>query len=208
MKIYPYSKIPKGTKYLWYLLRAALLTWGIVMLCLGYPVQFAQALGAIGFTHLWGFFQIFGAKGFLSRMPYSLQSKFNIFIALGCVVGTSINIFTSFVDIDIPEHIFAGYLGVCFGWELACLMQEKYGKISPALNAICSISIALAILTVWEIYEFGLDRVFGLRLQQSTPDSDSGLLDTMWDLINGTCGALVGMFSMLWAKKRRHHTDA
>jgi hypothetical protein len=170
---------------------------------MGHPVQFAQALGAIGFTHLWDFFQLFGAKGFLARFPYALQSRFNVFIMLGCVVGTSINIFTPFTHIDIPEHIYAGYLGACFGWELAHLMQAKYGKLAPALNALCAVSIALAILTVWEIYEFSVDRIFGLTLQNSAPNSESGLLDTMWDLINGTGGALVGMCQMLFLRKKK-----
>lgn len=203
MRIYPYPKIPKKIKLLWYSLRGTLLAWGIVMLCLGHPVQFAQALGAIGFTHLWDLFQLFGGGGFIARFPYSLQTNFNIFITLGCVVGTSLNLFTAFEHIDIPEHIYAGFIGACFGWELAYLLQEKYGKLSPALNAVCALAIALAILTLWEIYEFGADRIFGLNLQRSAPDSDSGLLDTMWDLINGTGGAIAGMLRMLGRRKKK-----
>jgi hypothetical protein len=172
------------------------------MLCMGYPVQFAQALGAIGFTFLWDIFQLFGAGGFLSRFPYSLQSKFNVFIALGCVAGTSINIFTSFRHIDIPEHICAGYLGAALGWELAPLLQAKYGKLSPALRTMFAFGLALAILTLWEIYEFSVDRLFGLELQQSAPDSEAGLLDTMWDLIFGTSGALAGLAISLIARRR------
>jgi hypothetical protein len=182
----------------------ALLSWGIAMLCLGYPVQFAQSLGAIGFTHLWDFFQLFGSKGFLARLPYSLQSKFNIFISLGCIVGTSLNIFTSFTHIDIPEHIFAGYLGACFGWELAELLQKKYGAISPALRVVSAIGVAFGIITLWEIYEFSADRIFGLNLQRSSPDSDIGLTDTMWDLINGTLGALAGTLRMALSQRRKN----
>ncbi|MDR0884403.1 MAG: hypothetical protein LBN05_07355 [Oscillospiraceae bacterium] len=198
--------LPLKTKILWYSLRAALLAWGIVMLCLGHGVQFAQALGAIGFTHLWDFFQIFGAKGFISRFSYTLQSRFNVFIALSCVIGTSLNVFTSFVHIDIPEHFYAGFLAACFGWELAHLMQAKYGTLSPALGALCALSISLAVLTVWEIYEFSVDRLFGLTLQNSLPTSDVGLLDTMWDLIVGTGGALLGMGRMLHLRKKAGRT--
>ena len=38
---------------------------------------------------------------------------------------------------------------------------------------------------IWEIFEFGMDSFFGLNMQKS------GLVDTMWDLVVDTIGALV-----------------
>jgi hypothetical protein len=39
-----------------------------------------------------------------------------------------------------------------------------------------------------------MDRLYGLHLQRSLPTSDSGLVDTMVDLILGVAGALIAMF--------------
>ena len=57
-------------------------------------------------------------------------------------------------------------------------------KAEPFTIAIFSFSFALAIGTIWEIFEFGIDNFFGLNMQKS------GLVDTMWDLIVNSFGAL------------------
>ena len=44
---------------------------------------------------------------------------------------------------------------------------------------------ALGLGALWEICEFAMDSIFGLNMQKS------GLVDTMWDLIVDTVGALV-----------------
>ena len=48
---------------------------------------------------------------------------------------------------------------------------------------------------MWEIFEFGMDSLFGLNMQKS------GMIDTMTDLIVDAVGAFVGAFSgFLWLK--------
>ena len=44
------------------------------------------------------------------------------------------------------------------------------------------------------MYEFTMDRVYGLQLQNSMPMSDYGLTDTMIDIIMSSVGAVAGMF--------------
>jgi hypothetical protein len=43
----------------------------------------------------------------------------------------------------------------------------------------------MALGAVWEIFEYGMDQIFGLNMQKS------GLQDTMWDLIVDALGALL-----------------
>lgn len=45
---------------------------------------------------------------------------------------------------------------------------------------------AITIGTLWEVFEFGMDELFGLNMQKS------GLADTMYDLMVNGIGALVG----------------
>ena len=49
--------------------------------------------------------------------------------------------------------------------------------------ALFSFCFAITMGTIWEIYEFGLDQVFGLYMQRS------GIVDTMTDLMVDTVGA-------------------
>lgn len=57
--------------------------------------------------------------------------------------------------------------------------------LKPGFIALFSFAFAMAVGSVWEIVEFGMDSVFGLNMQKS------GLQDTMWDLIVDAIGALV-----------------
>jgi hypothetical protein len=51
--------------------------------------------------------------------------------------------------------------------------------------ALFAFMFALGLGALWEIFEFAMDSIFGLNMQKS------GLVDTMWDLIVDTVGALI-----------------
>lgn len=197
--------LPKSVTVLWIVLRAGLLAWGIFNMFMGHTTQFLQSVFAIAFTHLWDFFQLFGGRSFITRVPYSIQTYLNIFIFAGCVVGTTVNLYTSFEHIDIILHFFAGVLGAAFGYDLAVIIQTaKRGELSPALAAMFALFISISISVGWEFYEFSMDRIYGMDLQRSIPTSDIGLVDTMVDLILGTAGALTGMFVTAFRRNRKH----
>lgn len=193
-KLNPIKPIPKAEMVLWWICRAGLLAWGIVHLFLGYTTQFLQAVFAVIFTHMWDMWQLFGGRSFIIKVPHTFQTQLNVFIFLGCVVGSSLNLHTDFTYTDILFHIFAGYLGAAFAYDFAVIVQSKKGPLSPALASMFSLAFAVMFLVGWEFYEFTMDRLYGLHLQMSNPASEAGLIDTMTDLIYGTSGALAGMF--------------
>ena len=47
-----------------------------------------------------------------------------------------------------------------------------------------------------------MDKLYGLNLQRSAFNSESGLVDTMVDLILGSAGALTGMFVTAFKRNR------
>ena len=200
-KIEPLSKAEQIT---WWVCRILLLLWGIVGLLFGYTVQFVQAVFAIAFTHLWDMFQLFGGKSFITRVPSYLQTELNIFICFGCVVGTTINNFTSFEGIDIPEHIFAGFLSATFGFILCDIMQGKKRQIKPAVQGLFAFAFGVAMMVGWEFYEFTMDRLYGFNMQYSNILRSDGLIDTMVDLILGSAGALAAMFFESFRKTGRY----
>ena len=59
--------------------------------------------------------------------------------------------------------------------------------LAVALGAF-AFTFALALGNVWEIFEFGMDRLFGLTMQKPMAGDPSGLTDTMWDLITAHYG--------------------
>ncbi len=197
--------IPKAHQITWWVCRGLLFLWGAVMLLTGHTTEFLEAMFAIIFTHLWDMFQFFGGRSFITRVPYFLHTYLNCFICFGVVVGSTINKFTDFAYIDVPEHFFAGYIGAVGGYELAVTIQAKQPKdkrISPALASLFALAFSVMLMLGWEIYEFTMDRLYGLNLQRSVFNSEEGLIDTMVDLILSAAGALTGMFVTAF---RRNH---
>lgn len=186
--------VPKGVEITWLVCRLILFVWGTVGMMYGYTYQFVQGLFAIAFTHLWDMFQLFGGKSFITRVSYRLPTMLNIFITFGVAVGSTVNLHTSFTGIDIPEHIFAGYLAGSFGFELCVLMQGTKRPIKPSVQAMFALCFSVTLLVGWEFYEFTMDRLYGFDMQHGTELYSGGLTDTMVDLILGSAGSLASMF--------------
>lgn len=185
--------LPKKVRIAWILMRVGLLIWGVYGLFHGSVVEFLQAVFAIAFTHLWDMFQLWGGKSFITKVHYKYQTLLNAFIFFGTVIGSTINNRTSFEHCDLISHFLAGALTAYFAYDFAFLIQGKKGRLSPALASMFSLGFACAICVGWEFYEFTMDRLYGLHLQRSVPISDSGLVDTMVDLIIGVAGAVLAM---------------
>lgn len=186
--------LPKGTQITWWICRILLFIWGTWGMLHGYNSEFVQACFAIIFTHLWDMFQLFGGKSFITRYPYRFQTQLNVFICLACVIGTTINSRTDFTGIDIPEHIFAGYLASTGAFFLAEIMHGKKTPIKISVQALFSLSFAVTLLVGWEYYEFTMDRLYGFVMQHGQKPFSEGLTDTMIDLMLGSGGALAAMF--------------
>ncbi len=188
------TPLSKGEQITWWVCRAALFIWGVWGMLHGYTSEFIQATFAIIFTHLWDMFQMFGGKSFITKVPSYLQTMLNVFICLACVVGTTLNTRTDFTGIDIPEHVFAGYLATTGAFVLSGIMQTQKTPIKVSVQALFSLGFGVAILVGWEFYEFTMDRLYGFVMQHGQIPESYGLTDTMIDLIVGTAGCLLAMF--------------
>lgn len=186
--------LSRGHEITWWVCRALLFIWGVWGMLHGYTSEFVQATFAIIFTHLWDMFQLFGGRSFITKVPAYMQTLLNVFICFGCVVGTTLNTRTDFAGIDIPEHIFAGYLACTGAYVLSEIMQGEKQPIKISVQALFSLGFAVSILVGWEYYEFTMDRLYGFTMQHGQAPYSHGLTDTMVDLMLGTGGALAAMF--------------
>lgn len=186
--------LPKATQYTWWACRLALFIWGVWGMMHGYTSEFIQATFAIIFTHLWDLFQLLGGKSFIKKVPYYLQTMLNVFICLACVVGTTLNTRTNFDGIDIPEHIFAGYLATTGAFVVSGIMQGDKQPIKVSVQALFALGFGVTLLVGWEYYEFTMDRLYGFVMQHGQKEYAYGLTDTMVDLMVGSGGCLAAMF--------------
>ena len=186
--------IPLSHKILWIVLRVLIMCWGFYGLFHGSVVEFLEAIFAVIFTHLWDFFQILGGRTFIRRVDYTTQTMLNVFIFIGVVVGSTLNNRTNFHHFDLVTHFFAGFIASFIAYDLAIIVQGSKRRLSPAVAGMFAIFAACFITVGWEMYEFTMDRVYGLTLQNSAPVTDGGITDTMVDIIMSAAGGLVGMF--------------
>lgn len=95
---------------------------------------------------------------------------------------------------DMALHASSGLMLGIFGFLLAYILnKEPLVKMSlrPSFVALFAFMFAVTIGTLWEIFEFTMDKVFGTNMQKPMLGDDSGLTDTMSDLVLDVLGALI-----------------
>ena len=181
-----FGYLPKNQRILWLALRIIILAWGVYGLFHGSVVEFLEAIFAIIFTHLWDFFQIFGKKSFIIEVEASTQTMLSLFIFIAVCVGSTLNNRTTFEHFDIVTHCASGVLSAWFGYDFANIIYRKRGDLGPAMSSLFSLAFSLSIAVGWEIYEFSMDKLYGMTLQK-------GNTDTMMDFISCAIGAVITM---------------
>jgi len=107
---------------------------------------------------------------------------------------------------DIALHGTAGLLMGIFGFLLIYILNESKRidvHLTPGFIAFFAFTFAVTIGTVWEIFEFAMDQIFGLNMQKQMMGDVSGLTDTMWDMIVNAGGALIISLTGWWYLKSK-----
>ena len=97
---------------------------------------------------------------------------------------------------DLILHGASGVLLVLLGHYLLTGFFLRGETVSLRVTLLCCFLFSLAAAGVWEIFEFSGDVLLGLKSQ-----GDS-LIDTMTDMIAGSCGAIVGTVLLPFLLKR------
>jgi hypothetical protein len=111
-----------------------------------------------------------------------------VFVFASLFLGEIRDYYARFWWWDAVLHTASGFLLGILGFLLVHVLNEKEEielHMRPTFVAFFAFMFAVGMGAIWEIFEFGMDRTFGLNMQKS------GLVDTMWDLIVDTVGAAV-----------------
>jgi hypothetical protein len=124
-------------------------------------------------------------------LPPSFQVIILIFIFAAQYLGELKAYYYKFWWWDLMLHTFSGVILGFIGFILVYILnkEEKVNVVlSPFFMSLFAFTFALSVGALWEIYEFSVDSILGLNMQKS------GLVDTMWDLIVDSIGALFTVF--------------
>ena len=121
------------------------------------------------------------------RLPWSFVVGITAFIFATIFLGEAVDFYQRYWWWDGMLHLGSALGFGIIGFLLAFMLFEGDRYAAPAWAlALIAFSFAVTIGAVWEIFEFGVDYAFGLNMQES------GLADTMGDLIVDVIGASVG----------------
>ncbi|MBD3360251.1 hypothetical protein GF366_00445 [Candidatus Peregrinibacteria bacterium] len=133
-------------------------------------------------------------------LPLEFDLFIIIFIFLSLFLGEIHTYYYRFWWWDIFLHAESGFLLGIFGYILVYVLNEQKNiniTMKPGFLSLFAFTFAMATGTLWEIFEFIMDNIFGFNMQKS------GLMDTMGDLILNASGALlISVIGYLWMKKK------
>ena len=138
-------------------------------------------------------------KNYKITLPTEMEFLLVLFISLSLVLGELRGFYAVFWWWDIFLHSFSAILLAFVGLLIPYILYtEKRIKTTPKFVALFMFTFALAIGASWEIFEFGMDQIFGFNMQKS------GLVDTMWDLITDAISAFILSIITYFYLKRKN----
>lgn len=147
------------------------------------------------------------------KVPTEFQLLFILFMFAALFLGEIRGFYERFWWWDIALHTTSGLMLGIFGFLLVYLLNESERiplDMKPGFIAFFAFLFAVALGSLWEVFEFIMDQIFGLNMQKAMLGDPSGLTDTMWDLIVDSLGAffisLLGYIYML--KRKESFVDA
>lgn len=119
-----------------------------------------------------------------------------LFIFFAYYLGCIINLYNITWWYDLLMHFISGVVSAYLGYYVLKKMG-LYQKERKLFNFIFCFAITVMVAGLWEIGEFSMDVISGSNLQHAV---ETGVFDTMEDIICGSCGGLIYCFLSLFKK--------
>jgi len=132
-------------------------------------------------------------------LPFALELAMVAFVFFSVFLGSLHDYYERFPLWDGILHFQSGLLLGIVGFLVVYLMnsgQTKKLHMSAGFVSFFAVCFSVTIAVVWEVYEYAVDVWFGFNMQES------GIPDTMGDLIVGGAGAIiVASLGYIWMKR-------
>jgi uncharacterized membrane protein YjdF len=148
-------------------------------------------------------------RRFRITIPSEFQVLAILFVFAALFLGEIRSYYTRLWWWDIALHASSGLLLGILGFLLVYVLNESDRvamHMRPRFVAFFAFLFAVTAGTLWEIFEFAMDQLFGTNMQKPMLGDPSGLTDTMWDLIVDTLGALIISTLGWWYMSRRERS--
>ena len=125
-------------------------------------------------------------RTFRITLPVEVDLVLTVFIFAHFILGEAENYYNRFWFYDLILHSSSGILIGMVGFIIMYFfLYSRRVSANPLIVSVFCVSFSLAAGALWEIFEFGMDQIFGFNMQKT------GNMDTMSDLIVDFLGACV-----------------
>lgn len=127
-------------------------------------------------------------KQFKLEIPSHFEIVLVLFVYAAIFLGSMHQFYFRFWWWDKMLHGFSGLILGNIGLLIVSYLNSNQKinlYLSPVFVAVFTFCFAVSIGAVWEIFEYSMDKFFGLFMQRGSLD------DTMTDIVLDTLGALV-----------------
>jgi Na+-transporting NADH:ubiquinone oxidoreductase subunit NqrD len=162
------------------------------------------------------------------HIPPFIQIIIAFFIVAHFVLGEVYRFYDYVFFFDKVLHVTAGTVMTMCGFSIVYGYSKSESgavRLSPFFFAMFSFCFAVTLMTLWEIFEYSVDRFLGYNMQRwkdgwlegseevvggvtymkTVYYQGAGLKDTMTDIIAGTVSAaVISVIGGLWFKKNQN----
>lgn len=139
------------------------------------------------------------------HIPSEFQLLAVIFVFAALFLGEIQSYYERIWWWDIALHTSSGLLMGILGFLLVYVLNEDERvdiHMRPRFVALFAFLFAVAVGTLWELFEFAMDQLVGTNMQKPMLGDPSGLTDTMWDMTVNMLGAMAISALGWWYMKR------
>ena len=126
-------------------------------------------------------------KIFKTKTNSLLELLFLVFIFIAELLGSVMHLYEYISWFDSFVHYISGIFTALLGLALLVYF-DKYSSKSLVFNIIFMMSITLMVASLWELFEFTSDSIFGYNAQRVI---ETGVIDTMKDIICALLGCIL-----------------
>ena len=148
-------------------------------------------------------------RQFRVQVPPEFQVLAVLFVFAALFLGEMQSYYVRVWWWDIALHTSSGLLFGILGFLLVYVLNSNEHvdlHMRPRFVALFAFTFAVAVGTLWEIFEFAMDQIFGTNMQKAMLGDPSGLTDTMWDMIVNALGALATSTFGWWYMHQQEHS--
>ncbi len=159
-------------------------------------VRILSSLALIGITYI----PLIIKKLFKVNFNYEPVAICMVFSYCSIFIGSVLGGYGTIKRWDTFMHTISGVIFMMLFLMLVFIVFHRYKAVQVPLLVYFIFAFTLTMTTgiVWEIYEFSIDQFFGMNTQHAI---DTGVFDTMKDVVCNTIGALASSFIFYKALK-------